>query len=94
MRPGPGFTCAAAASVNPHLRQRSYARRRRGPSSPDAPVSSFTLKLPAGPHSALTGFGNLCARPLIMPTTIVGQNGKTVKQNTRIAVKTLIRVRE
>jgi hypothetical protein len=55
-------------------------------STPDAPVSSFTLSLPAGPHSALTGNGNLCAHPLVMPTTITAQNGKVFKQNTKIAV--------
>ena len=56
-------------------------------STPDVPVSSVTVNLPIGSHSALTGFGNLCARPLVMPTTIVGQNGKTFKQNTKIRVK-------
>jgi len=56
-------------------------------STPDVPVSSVTVNLPIGSHSALTGFGNLCARPLLMPTTIVGQNGKTVKQSTKVKVK-------
>ncbi len=55
-------------------------------STPDVPVSSITVNLPAGPHSALTGFGDLCAKPLIMPTVITGQNGKTLKQNTQIRV--------
>jgi hypothetical protein len=53
---------------------------------PDAPVSSFDLVLPQGPHSALAAFGSLCAKPLRMPTAITGQNGKVVKQNTRVAV--------
>jgi hypothetical protein len=53
---------------------------------PDAPVSSFVLNLPTGPHSALTANGNLCAKPLVMPTTITGQNGAQIKQNTRISV--------
>src|SRR5438128_6301521 len=56
-------------------------------SVPDVPVSSFTLKLPTGPHSALTGNTNLCAHPLVMPTTLTAQNGKTFKQNTIISVK-------
>jgi hypothetical protein len=59
---------------------------------PDAPISSFELKLPQGPHSALTSNlpaaarGNLCAAKLIMPTTITGQNYAVIKQSTRIAV--------
>ncbi|MHB8243533.1 MAG: hypothetical protein ACYDHN_16280 [Solirubrobacteraceae bacterium] len=53
--------------------------------TPDVPVSSITVNLPLGEHSALAAFGNLCAQPLIMPTTIVSQSGVTVKQNTRIA---------
>jgi hypothetical protein len=52
--------------------------------APDVPVSSITVNLPLGEHSALAAFGNLCAQPLIMPTTIVSQSGVTVKQNTRI----------
>jgi hypothetical protein len=55
-------------------------------STPDVPVSSITVNLPAGPHSALTGFGDLCAKPLVMPTVITGQNGTVVKQNTKIRV--------
>jgi hypothetical protein len=55
-------------------------------STPDAPVSSFTLTLPTGPHSALTANGSLCANPLVMPTTITAQNGKVFKQNTKISV--------
>jgi hypothetical protein len=56
-------------------------------STPDVPVSSATVNLPTGPHSALAAFGNLCTKSLVMPTTIVGQNGVTVKQNTKISVK-------
>ena len=33
-----------------------------------------------------TANGNLCANKLVMPTTIVGQNGTTFKQNTTIKV--------
>jgi hypothetical protein len=55
-------------------------------SAPDVPINSFELKLPQGPHSILTSNGSLCAKPLIMPTTITGYNNKQVKQNTKIKV--------
>jgi hypothetical protein len=55
-------------------------------STPDVPVSSITVNLPIGGHSALTANGNLCAHALVMPTTITGQNGTVVKQNTKIGV--------
>jgi hypothetical protein len=55
-------------------------------SIPDVPVTSFSLTLPMGPHSALGANGSLCARPLVMPTTITAQNGAQIKQNTKIAV--------
>jgi hypothetical protein len=53
---------------------------------PDVPVSSFSLNLPMGPHSALAAFGNLCAQPLVMPTTITAQSGAQIKQNTVLSV--------
>jgi uncharacterized repeat protein (TIGR01451 family) len=61
-------------------------------SVPDAPVSTFELKLPEGSHSVLTSNlsakanGSLCGVKLVMPTTIIGQNGVQVKQSTKIAV--------
>jgi hypothetical protein len=55
-------------------------------SIPDVPVSSFALNLPVGPHSALAANGNLCAGRLAMPTTIVAQNGRQIKQSTTISV--------
>jgi hypothetical protein len=55
-------------------------------STPDVPVSSITVNLPVGAHSALTANGNLCANKLVMPTTITGQNGTVVTQNTTIGV--------
>ena len=61
-------------------------------SVPDAPVSSFELRLPEGPHSGLAAVvpakakGNLCGQALTMPTTMTGQNGAQVKQTTKIAV--------
>jgi hypothetical protein len=59
---------------------------------PDAPISTFELKLPEGPHSGLAAVlpakakGNLCGTTLTMPTTLTGQNGAQIKQNTKIAV--------
>jgi hypothetical protein len=55
-------------------------------SIPDVPVSSFALELPPGPHSALAAYGNFCARPMTMPTTITAQSGAVIRQNTTIAV--------
>lgn len=52
---------------------------------PDAPVNTFDLVLPEGPHSVLAAFGNLCTSKLKMPTQITGQNGAVVKQTTKIA---------
>jgi hypothetical protein len=54
--------------------------------TPDAPVTSITVNLPIGSHSALTNNGGLCPKPLVMPTTITGQNGVVFKQNTIIKV--------
>jgi hypothetical protein len=55
-------------------------------SNPDAPVTSFVLNLPTGPHSALAANGNLCVQKLVMPTTMVAQNGAQITQNTPIAL--------
>jgi hypothetical protein len=53
--------------------------------TPDVPVSSITINLPMGPHSALAAFGNLCTAALKMPTTITAQNGLQFEQSTTIA---------
>ncbi len=61
-------------------------------SVPDAPISSFTLTLPEGPHSALAAVipakakGNMCGQSLTMPFTITGQNGAVLKETPKIAV--------
>jgi hypothetical protein len=54
---------------------------------PDAPVETFEVTLPRGPHSAFSGFGNLCAKPLNMPTEFGGQNGALIEETTKISVK-------
>jgi hypothetical protein len=53
-------------------------------STPDVPITSFTLDLPMGPNSALAAYGSLCKPKLVMPTVITAQNGKQVKQDTVI----------
>jgi hypothetical protein len=53
---------------------------------PDVPISNFDLRLPEGKYSALTPNGNLCAKSLTMPTTLVGQNGRRLVRSTKIAV--------
>jgi hypothetical protein len=55
-------------------------------SIPDVPVSSFEVRLPTGKDSVLSAIGNLCKSSLIMPTTITAQNGKVIKQSTKVAV--------
>jgi hypothetical protein len=57
---------------------------------PDAPVSTFELSVPEQTNSLLaspeSAHGSICGKTLVMPTTITGQNGAQVKQNTKIAV--------
>ncbi len=61
-------------------------------SVPDAPITTFQLSLPEGPHSGLAAVvpakakGNLCGQALTMPFTITAQNGAIVKQPVKIAV--------
>ena len=54
---------------------------------PDAPVETFEVNLPRGPHSAFSGFGDLCAKPLELPTEFVGQNGALIKKTTIAKLK-------
>ncbi len=59
---------------------------------PDAPVSSFELTLPQGPHSALTtdlpakAKGSFCGSKLVMPTTLTAQSGRQLVQSTKITL--------
>jgi hypothetical protein len=61
-------------------------------SLPDAPLHTFELVLPAGPHSLLDANlpakakWSLCAQPLNMPTAITGQNGAVLKQTTEVGI--------
>jgi hypothetical protein len=55
-------------------------------SLPDVPVSNVEVKLPVGKNSALTAIGKLCRQRLVMPTTITAQNGKVIRQRTKISV--------
>ena len=61
-------------------------------SAPDAPFTSFETELPTGPHSILAAYlpasanYNLCGTSLAIPTIITAQNGKQIKQTTKIAV--------
>jgi hypothetical protein len=59
---------------------------------PDAPISNFTTVLPEGPHSVLatdipaSAKGSMCGQALSIPTIITAQNGKQIKQTTKITV--------
>jgi hypothetical protein len=55
---------------------------------PDVPITSFELKLPEGPYSALGANANLCKVKggLKMPTAFVAQNGAVIHQTTPISV--------
>ncbi len=59
---------------------------------PDAPISSFELKLPTGPFSVLGAYVagsnhyKLCGQSLSLPTTITAQNGAVITQATKLGV--------
>ena len=58
-------------------------------SVPDAPVSTFEVNLPAGPHSAFTGFGNLCSpTKTVTKTVLVAKKAgkRTIKVRKRVTV--------
>ena len=61
-------------------------------SVPDAPISSFELKLPMGPYSILganlpaSAKYSLCGQKLAMPTAFVGQNGAEIHTSTPLSV--------
>ena len=59
---------------------------------PDAPISSFELKLPTGPFSVLAAYVagsnhySFCGQSLTLPTTITAQNGAVITQTTKLGV--------
>jgi hypothetical protein len=59
---------------------------------PDAPISSFELKLPTGQFSVLGAYVagsnhyKLCGQNLTLPTTITGQNGVQIRESTHLTV--------
>ena len=61
-------------------------------SVPDAPITSFEVTLPEGPHSAFAtnipakAKGSMCGQSLKMPTMLTGQNGAVLTQTTKITV--------
>jgi hypothetical protein len=61
-------------------------------STPDAPFTVFETVLPAGPHGVLTPNVpeskrfSLCGETLVMPTTMIAQNGARIDQETRVQV--------
>jgi hypothetical protein len=61
---------------------------------PDVPITSFELKLPQGPFSALAANGNLCTSKLKMPTAFTAQNGAVIHQNTPISVTGCAKVKK
>ncbi len=85
---GEGVTVDLVGSINIKGQVTSSAFN----SIPDVPISTFELNLPQGPHHALSSNlpakakGSFCGQALTMPTTLTGQNGAQIKQNTKIAV--------
>jgi hypothetical protein len=54
---------------------------------PDVPITSFQLSLPpSAANSALQATADLCAAPLPLVATILGQNGKKVDVNSAVGV--------
>lgn len=51
---------------------------------PDAPFTSFEFNAPEGPYSIFGANGNLCTSRIVMPTTITGQSGAVLRQETDV----------
>lgn len=81
---GEGITIIATGHTQISKKGITYSRFE---TIPDAPISSMELNLPEGKYSILgapAAKGSLCGRNLVMPTTIVGQNGAQIEELTRI----------
>jgi hypothetical protein len=53
---------------------------------PDAPINSFQLDMPRGPHSLLGAATNPCASPLELPYRLTDQDGKQINATARVTV--------
>ncbi len=62
---------------------------------PDVPVTTFQLDQPQGPSSSLAWTGaDICSRPLSMPTTFVGWDGRKLSRTARLtAVNCPVKIR-
>ena len=60
-------------------------------SVPDAPVSTFVVTLPAGPHSAFTGLGNLCkaTKTVTKKVRVTKRVGHHVTHKTKTVTQTI-----
>jgi hypothetical protein len=54
---------------------------------PDAPFTSFEFDSPQGELALFTAYGDLCDQKLVMPTSMTGQNGAVLTQNTPVEVE-------
>jgi len=74
--------------VDTKVTKKGVARLRTTfPSTPDAPISSFTLDLKGGEEGLLVNNRNLCARPLRFESKLAGQNGRRYNTRPRLKVK-------
>ena len=58
---------------------KTASRRRRSPRRPTCRSRASGSNLPIGSHSALAAFGNLCAKQLVMPTTMTAPERQVVQ---------------